>query len=371
MRPSLRAVWIQVHRWLALSLGSLLVLTALLGALLTVARPLDQWLHPELFAQPAGVQAIPSPLEHARRQLRQEFGAAAGLTLRPPRAAGDTLWVFVRGPWDGVVYFDAAGREAGRRGEHEGWFNLLFELHSALLLQDLGKAVLAVAAAGYIVLLVTGLVLWWPRRWPPSLRIERRAGPLRTWLDLHKVIGSLLGLVLLVPVASGAYMAWSPLRGWVSTVAGERPVAVPRLRPTPASAPAANLDRLVATAQARFPHAMVGYVQVPASPSQAVRVRLKTPQEPHPNGLSSVWLHPASGDVLKVARWNELDAGNRLVNTVYPLHIGVLGGTPHKVAAGLSGLVLATLGASGIVLWWRRRAARAAALARTGHRASA
>jgi uncharacterized iron-regulated membrane protein len=371
MRPALRAVWVQVHRWLALSLGAVLVATALLGALLTVARPLDQALHPELFAQPAGVQPIAAPLEQARRQLRQEFGAAAGFTLRPPREPGDTLWVFVRGPWDGIVYFDAAGREAGRRGEHEGWFNLLFELHSALLLGDRGKAVLATASASYVVLLVSGLVLWWPRRWPPSWRVERGAGALRTWLDLHKVVGSLLGLLLLVPVASGAYMAWTPLRGFVTAVAGEQPVKPPRVPAgTTATAPA-GLDRLVEAARARFPDAMVGYVQVPASTKQAVRVRLKTAGEPHPNGLSSVWLDPASGTVLKVARWDELDAGSRLVETVYPLHIGVLGGLPHTVAAGLSGLALATLGASGIVLWWRRRAARAAALARTARGASA
>lgn len=364
MTPLLRRLWLTAHRWIALTLGTLLAFAALLGALLTVARPLDQILHPELFAQPAGVVAAAAPLATVGERLQQEFGPGTGYTFRPPRQPGDTLWVIARGSWDGTVYFDAAGRELGRRGEHEGWFNLLFELHSALLLGDTGKGLLTVAAAAYVVLLVSGLVLWWPRQWPPSFRIARGAGGLRTWLDLHKVLGSLIGVLLLVSVVSGAYMAWPPLRELVSSAAGQRPVAAPRVPAAPAGAVPVPLDRLVESARGQFPEAMVGYVQVPAKAAQPVRVRLKTADDPHPNGLSSVWLHPATGQVLKVARWNELDAGSRIVTTIYPLHTGALGGTPHVVLTALSGLVLATLGFIGLALWWLRRSARKAGAVR-------
>ncbi|HET8745569.1 MAG TPA: PepSY domain-containing protein [Ramlibacter sp.] len=108
-----------------------------------------------------------------------------------------------------------------------------------------------------------------------------------------------------------------------------------------------------------FPEGMVGYVQVPGRRTQPTRIRFKLADDPHPNGLSSVWLDPASGKVLKVVRWNELDPGNRLVSTVYPLHTGALGGPAHTVVVALGGLALATLGGSGVLLWWRRRQLRA------------
>ena len=358
MHATLRKLWLTSHRWLALALGWLLVLAACLGSLLTVAKPLDQWAHPGLFRQPVTASApATAPLADVRARLQQEFGAA-GFTFRPPRQPGDTLWVYVRGPWDGIVFFDASGRELGRRGETEGLYNLLFELHSTLLLGVPGQALLLAAAGSYLLLMLTGLVLWWPRRWPPSLRIHWRAGALRCSADLHKTAGALLGLLIAVSVASGAYMAWPPLRALVSSVAGDAPVRVPQPGPPAAAGPAATLDQMVRTARSVFPAAMVGYVQVPAAPGQAVRVRLKLPDDPHPNGLSSVWLHPTSGQVLKVLRWSGLDAGNRLVATVYPLHIGALGGPWHQVLVGLTGLALATLGASGLLLWWQRRRAR-------------
>lgn len=359
MIPVLQQAWLRLHRRVALTLGAVLVLAGLVGALLVVAGPLDRWAHADLFRQPAdAVPAASAPLEAVRQRLALEFGPGAGFTLRPPRAAGDTLWVFVRGPWEGIVYFDARGRELGRRGEHEGAYNLLFELHGALLLGERGKAVLATAAGAYLFLLLTGVVLWWPRRWPPSFRIQWRAGVLRWTRELHNAAGVLLAVPIAVSVASGAYMAWPPLRTLVTHAAGASPVQAPKAASAPRAGTIEPLDALVATAQALFPRAMVGYVQVPASSAQAVRVRLKLPDDPHPNGLTSVWLHPADGTVSQVARWDQLDPGNRLVATVYPLHTGALGGPLHQLLVGLAGLALATLGGAGWLLWWKRRRAR-------------
>jgi uncharacterized iron-regulated membrane protein len=360
MSPGVQRLWIRLHRWIALSAGWLLVLAAFLGALLTVAKPLDQWLHPGLFRQDAAAAGSPASLAMVKARLDAEFGASAGYTFRPPRQPGETLRVAVRGPWEGSVYFDATGRELGRRGETEGLYNLLFELHSSILLGDSGKAALTVAAGLYLVLLLSGLLLWWPRRWPPSFRIRWRAGALRTSMDLHNVAGALLGVLIAVAVASGAYMAWPALRAFVSSAGGQSPVVPPKLAPAPAAQAPAPLDALVQRAQALFPDAMVGYViDPPGSAPQPVRVRLKLPDDPHPNGLTSVWLHPASGQVLKVVRWSELDRGSKAVSVVYPLHTGELGGPLHEVVVGISGLALSTLGVTGLLLWWKRRAVRA------------
>lgn len=139
-----RLLWMRLHRWLALSLGVLLAFVALLGAALTIAKPLDRWTHRELFRAASAAPLGDGTLEQVRRALGGEFGDQATLTLRPPRAPGETLWAAVRGPWQGTVYFDpASGRELGRRGEHEGPYNLMFELHSSLLMEDTGKAVRA------------------------------------------------------------------------------------------------------------------------------------------------------------------------------------------------------------------------------------
>jgi uncharacterized iron-regulated membrane protein len=358
---TLRQLWLRVHRWTALSIGWLLILSGFTGAVLVAAQPLDQWWRADLYRArtPGPPQA---PLHSLVERARAEFGPATTLTLRPVREAGESLRILVRGDWSGTLFVDpVTGAEQGRRAENEGFVNQLFKLHSALWLQETGKAILAMAALVYMLLLSTGLVLWWPRRWPPSWRIALDRGLLRALFDLHRVGGAALGLLVAVSVASGAYMAWRPLGVFVSALAGATPTAAPRLPQLADAGPAPTLDELAATAQARFPQAPIGYIQLPARADRPVRVRLQLPDDPHPNGLSSVWLDPRNGAVLAVQRWSELDPGASAVAWVYPLHTGVLGGLWLELAVATGGLVLATLGVSGIWLWWRRRAARRAA----------
>lgn len=357
MRPALRRLWLQLHRWIALSFGWLLALVALLGAALVVAPALDRWANPQLFHSNRAPGAATAPMEPIRQHLLAEFGPSSSLTLRPPRQADDTLWVRVRGgSWSGTVYFDpSTGAEQGRRGQHEGAYNLLFELHSELLMGDSGKAVLTIMAAAYVLLLVGGLVLWWPRSWPPRLRVEWRQGLMRALFDLHRTAGALLGVLILVSIVTGAYMAWAPMRGWVSQLAGQAPVKAPKVAAVVDGQPPAALDELVSRAQSVFPDGAVGYIHVAGERTRPVQVRLQLPDDPHPNGRSAVYLHPVTGQVLAAQRWNELDLGARAVSVMYPLHTGTLGGPVHEVLTALVGLSLATLGGSGLWLWWRRR----------------
>lgn len=358
----MRALWLKLHRWLALSLGLVLAVVGLLGSALTITGPLDRKAHPELFRADSGRPLAAGTMEQLRQRLATEFGAPATLTFRPPREAGETLRVSVRGPWHGNIYVDpATGREQGRRGENEGLHNVVFELHSALLMEETGKAVLAVAALAYVVLLVTGLVLWWPARWRGALRIVLDRGATRALFDLHRVGGAVLGVLVAVSVLSGAYMAWRPLSAAVTAAAGRVPLKPPAVA-APAAAARVPLDEAARQAHLLFPDALLGYVQLSTGDRQAVRVRLKLPDDPHPNGLTSVWLHPHSGDVLRVDPWYTLDPGARAYTVVYPLHSGELGGVPHTVLTALLGLVLFGFAVSGVWLWWQRRSARAASI---------
>lgn len=362
---NMRRIWLKAHRWVALSVGWLLALVALIGAILVVAQPLDRLTHPQFFkaeqsaADPAAATPVPAPaLESIRGRLTAMFGSKASFTLRPPRAPDETLWVLVRSEsWSGTVYLNpVTGLEQGRRGEYEGAVNLLFKFHSALLLQDTGKAILAWIALSYLALLISGIVLWWPKRWPPALKIELRKGLLRGMFDLHRTGGAVLGLLIAVSVATGAYMAWRPLSGFVTMLSGEKAVNPPKIPKGDAGhAAAVSLDELVARAQAQFPHDLIGYIQIPAEANRPIRIRMRLADDPHPNGLTSVWLHPTTGKVLAVNRWNELDPGARAFSFIYPLHTGELGGIFLEAVTFFSGLTLGMLGISGIWLWWRRR----------------
>jgi uncharacterized iron-regulated membrane protein len=363
----LRGVWLRVHRWLALSAGWILIFSGLSGAALVVTPALDRWANPQLFQARSDLAPGQAgvTLESVLRSARQEFGDGANLVFRPARAPGETLEVRVRGGWRGTLYLDpATGAEQGRRGETEGAANVLFKLHSALYLDSTGKAILAWVALAYLFLLVTGLILWWPRHWAKGWNIALDRGLLRSLFDLHRVGGATLGLLIAVSVATGAYMAWRPLGAAVTWLSGAAPVKAPKLPAVAASAVAGQpltLDRLAEKAVAQFQEpAPIGYIVVPPHAGAPTRFRMMLGDDPHPNGMTSVWIDPRTADVLAVQRWNTLDPGARATAVVYPLHTGELGGVALETAVAVGGLTLGGLGISGVWLWWRRRAVKLA-----------
>lgn len=367
MKPPLRRRWrpvfIWMHRWIGLTVGLLLVLNAITGSMMLAARPLDAWLHPELFKVAPQPQAV--PLEVIRQSLRAEFGPRVNLTLRPPRSIDESLLVHVRGKrldgsdWAGQVYFDPySGQRLGARHEQEGFANALFEFHSELLAGETGKLVLAFNTLTMLLMVITGYLLWWPARWRNGFTVSLRGGLLRSLFDLHRVGGALLGLWVLVCVASGTWMAWRPISQWVNLAAGHKPVVAPKPAAEPPGTPAATVDTMVARANETLPGGIVGYVQLPGNPSAAIRLRKKLDDDPHPNGLSSVWLHPQTGEVLQVNRWNELDIGARLFAWIYPLHSGQLAGALGVIGTAAGGVLLLGYGISGTWLWWLRRRRR-------------
>lgn len=382
LRGRSRRLCLQLHRWLGLALALVLGLSGLTGTLLVLWGPVAHGRPPAVLpdgAPPALASAL--PWQSVLAQLRQAHGPQASFTFRPPRAAGETLWVFVRGPrWNGTVYFDpTSGRWLTQHAEGERAFGWLLRLHSELGAGETGKAVLAAAALGAGVLTLSGWLLWWPARWRQGLQIKWSAGGTRRLFDLHRVTGAALGGWVLVCVATGAYMAWRPLAGGLTRLAGAAPLAPPAVVPAAPGAPAMPLDAIVeraaSVARAQWPGARLGYVQVPAAgQTRPVRIRWRLPDDPHPNGLSSVWLHPRTGAVLAVHRWTALDPGARAYAVVYPLHTGEWGGPPLQAAVGLGGLLLAGYGVTGIWLWLKRRRGRprgAAGRATEAHRLTA
>lgn len=359
-RPHLRGYWLIAHRWFALTVGWVLALMGITGALLMVAAPLDKHWHSELFHVDASNPAHAS-LESVRQRLTKEFGPRVSLSFLPPSDAHASLAVNVRGQsngkWEGTVYLDpATGQELGRRAQTEGFFNVLFKLHSTLLLGPLGKPLLAWVALAYLLMLVSGLVLWWPRKGMAVWRVELKRGPTRALYDLHRVGGASMGLVIAVSVATGAYMAWRPLGGWVTALSGAHPTHAPVLPARASHAePMLPLDALVAHAREPLPDGRLYLVQLPKEGNRPLRVRLRLPDDPHPNGLTSVWLDPYTGKILAVQRWDQLDPGARATSVVYPLHTGELGGVPLMIVLAAGGLTLGALSVTGVWQWWRKR----------------
>jgi len=84
----------------------------------------------------------------------------------------------------------------------------LLELHDDLLAGETGRSINGIAALLFVVLAMTGIVVWWPgiKKWQGSLIVHRHVGWRRFTWELHSMIGFwTLGWVVLFGL-SGAYL---------------------------------------------------------------------------------------------------------------------------------------------------------------------
>lgn len=353
----MKKLLLRIHRIIALSAGVLIVAICVSGALLVYRDALAPIASPSLL-----VGASAEPVAYARILANARAQATAGERIEirphaePARAAlvalhGETIRFLYVNPRTGAIVGGGAG--------NEGLFEILFRFHRYLLAGDRGEYVVAFLASLLTVLGVSGLVMWWPRKWRSAWRIRPDSNRLAFNFDLHKALGSIIAPLLLVNALTGLIMIFSDAStALVNRLYSATPVAAPApaANPDPASAP--SLDELVAAANAAFPEGVVTQVMV-RSPDQPVVVRKRTPAEDNPLGGNRIFLDARSGGVLAVIPLSSQPPGIRMYEWLYPLHTGILLGAPHRLALVIAGAATLLMMMSGLLVWQSRRRRRA------------
>ena len=362
VRPAVR--WL--HRVLGLVAAAGLFISGLSGSALVFRSEIDSALNPELLSVVPGSSR--ASLQSIVDEVQREFPSDTIARIRMPHARDGSYEIWLGAAPSRYVYADPySGAILGAREPTEFLTGWLFLLHSQLLAGEAGKQVAGSGALILILLAVTGLVVWWPRRapwrawwqWRASLTVEHRHGVARTTHDLHRVVGFYGSIFLLLAGVTGASLiftrSFERAAYWVTF---SRPAsadeATGALLPASGRAPL-PLDSLLRIAEREQPGGAISYLYFPSVSEGAFGVRKRLRGEDHPNGKSFVYLDPTDGRVLSMANGARAPRGARLYSILYPIHIGVIGGVWTRVVVVVVGLALATLPVTGVAMWWRRK----------------
>ena len=262
--------------------------------------------------------------------------------------------------------------------------NIVFHLHGELMLGDRGSMLVELAASWAIVMILTGLFLWWPRqaRGPAGVLYPRlRQGGRIFWRDLHAVTGLWVSAFALVFLLSGLPWAksWGGelklLRHAVARAGAPQDWTTGRSselaqRRTQNSAPAdahaghhhhdgamaasqdyAPLDRLVATV-APLNLAPPVLIAPPSGASANWTARSDTQNRPQRVTLT---LDGSSGAILQRKDFDQRPLLDRAIGVGIAAHEGHLFGWLNQLINLLIALGLITLASSALMLWWGRR----------------
>jgi uncharacterized iron-regulated membrane protein len=248
------------------------------------------------------------------------------------------------------------------------------------LIGNRGSTIVELAASWTIVMILTGLVLWWPRganRLAGVVYPRLNRGSRLFWRDIHGVTGMWISGFTLILLLSGLPWAkfWGDhlksMRRITGTSAARQDWsngATPRILPpsgehaghgsmnhdrhaTPSSVDLSALDQIVSAVRPlRLPPPVV--IAPPKAKAANWTAKSMTPNRPKRVDLD---VDGTTGEIIGRTDFRDRHLIDRVVGTGIAVHEGRLFGLPNQllgvVTAG--GLILVCI--SSVILWWRRR----------------
>lgn len=365
---ALRRLLHDLHKWLGLSIGLLFALLGITGSLLTFYPELRLALHPGIAARSTGTPLNLGGIVDALRQAEPERHGAWRIEL--PRQDNAPVTARYYQPAERahrtfaplIVAIDPATLSINSRYFWgDDFFTWIYDLHYTLLMEEDGKTVLGVGSVFIVVLLLSGLYLWWPRPglWRGALAIKSGAVWKRRIYDLHVKPGvysllltlalSLTGLLLVVP-------------GWFIPVIESLSPLTPYFQASPASVPGKvkiSADEAASIARGRFPGADIRWIETPSNDKAVWRLRLRQDGEPSRRfPQTNVWIDAHSGRILAIRDPHQNSAGDTLMDWLHPLHNGEAFGLAGRIIVLLTGMLPLLALVTGITRWRHKREIR-------------
>ena len=204
------------HLWVSVPFGIVITITCFTGALLvfekeitalcvgdiTVVTPVGEPLPVSVIADKVDA-TLPADVDVKGVVISSSPDEAYRVNLSKPKKA--------------FVYVNQYTGEVIGKDERMPFFQTVFRLHRWLMDSNpgegkvfWGKMIVGASTLAFVVILLTGFVIWWPRNrkmLKNRLQIALRKGKNRFWYDLHVAGGFYAMLLLLAMALTG--LAWS------------------------------------------------------------------------------------------------------------------------------------------------------------------
>jgi len=385
-----RTIW-RWHFYAGLFVLPFILALSVTGSIYLFKPQIDRW--EERAWRDLGTQGAVS----ADAQLAAVMAANPGARFnhyRLPERPGDAAMVEL-GLADGGlrdVYVSPQGRVLGSIDPETRISKTVSRIHGTLLLGRWGDWLVELAASWTIVMILTGLYLWWPRPfrlagtlWP---RLSLRGRPLLK--DLHRVTGFWIAGLVLVLLASGLPWAgaWGSAFQWVRTELGlvggpqdwkigvdnghgghdHGAMAMPMGngagmdmgRPMPSATPANGLPLSAFVARAQVEHMAFPVLVLPPHAPQSIGPETGnewTVKSAAQNRLlvRQVTYDPATGAETGRSGFADKHVIDRIVTTGIAWHEGQLFGLANQLIGVATALALIAISIMGVMMWLKRR----------------
>ena len=363
-----RILWLNIHLYLALSIGFFFALMGLTGSLSVYRTAIDEFLNPRVvLEQPQGQK---QPLNKIIQAIENAYpDLTNSCTLEMPLSEHGMITAWYDKPTE--TFFElyaplmvSVNPYTAEVVESRYWGKTfttwVLDLHTQLKLNKFGWNLIGFFGVLLCISITTGLYLWWTdaRQLLKKFVVRHDLGLMRLLMDTHRLLGLLVSPCLLLLAVTGINLSFPDLlsdligaEGMEHGATGKIIVstAVPNNHPT-------SLDAAEFMARSVFPKAELRRISTPVGATGVYRINFRQKDEinqRHP--YSTVWVDRWSGQIKEVRNPAQFSAGESLLSAIYPIHSGEALGSFGRFIWFLSGLALFFLYVSGVLYWLYQR----------------
>lgn len=359
--PRLRSLVFQLHRYLGLFCGLILVIIGTTGSLLIFEPELEHQFIEHRFGAIVPQGNLVN-IDMVVAMVQAELSRTSGLTLGNILIPQDATSPYQARLWDAsdrlvqLFVHPYTGQVMGTISEAESWLQIVLRLHYQLLAGNTGMIVAGITGLLLFILSLTGIVLWpgWLKL-IAGFKIKWKAHPKRRNFDLHKVVGAIAAVFLAFTGFTGFcwnFYDWSSLLIYTITFTSKPPELSSKPLPDQSVLP---VSKSLEIADTTFPNSITTYVGLPSKPDGIVRVGKRQAHESFRYGESEVLVDPYTGQILRVQNSKTLGLGDRVLNAFIPLHYGTFWGVASRILYVFVGLAPLLLFLTGLMMWWYRK----------------
>ncbi|MCZ4243536.1 PepSY-associated TM helix domain-containing protein [Pedobacter punctiformis] len=355
MKRKFKNIIRQIHLWLGLATGLVVIVIGITGALFVFEEEIRALTQEDFrFVTPqnkpfAGLDKIISSFEQSAKgdkirgiRINEQFpNAAVEITTKKSM----------------VYYYNPYNATLIKKGGLN-WLDVVQHIHTSLLLGKPGEFIIRWSVVIFVLMLISGLILWFPgqmRLLRQSLTIKRKASFKRLNYDLHNVLGFYASIVLLVTALSGLYFAFKEVKTMASFFTGAKLNPGNKVKDSKTikldSLPL-RYQKIYAEAKLKYPGAIATNLSLRGK--DELRLRMIYPYRWVRN-QNTFFYKEQTGEMLRAKFYSQNNGADLIEATNYDLHTGKLLGLPGKILSFLASLIAASLPITGFIIWLKKR----------------
>nr|WKN34920.1 PepSY-associated TM helix domain-containing protein [Tunicatimonas sp. TK19036] len=358
----------KIHLWLGLSSGLVVFIVAITGCLYAFQQEIQDLIQPYRFVEAQNAPVLPPSRirEIADAQLPGKH--VHGILYEGKERAANAIYFSFEDHYYDFVYVNPYSGEVLKvKDVYQDFFRIVLDGHYYLWLPpEIGQPVVATFTLIFVIMLISGLFLWWPKSkkgMKQRFTIKWNARWRRQNYDLHNVFGFYVFTIALVLALTGLVWGFTWFQEGLYTAAGgekglmyEEPLS--DTTATPIVAQMSPVDRMWKRMKTKYPTAESIEMHFPATDQSPIHVAINPDASTYWQ-IDYLYFDQYTLEEIPVDHiWGRMDQAtnaDRLMRMNYDIHTGAIAGLPGKILAFFASLIVASLPITGFMIWWGRR----------------